>query len=192
MYKWPLMKVNASSLYIVCLLHLTPFCYWTQYSLHGYFLGAIIPLNPISTLTIDSVQMYDYACSFHEEVILITLRSTSFLISCRFKWTFLLRSGWSRIKFLYVVTRYVPFLLFAAHLYSTSFQQVCDTINSLTFQWTLSQTKLLMYVDSHNEQELCSLECQLRDVNLLTTSAHVPQRIYLKCLFTDYSIYHRF
>ncbi|KAJ8585981.1 hypothetical protein M405DRAFT_381957 [Rhizopogon salebrosus TDB-379] len=43
--------------------------------------------------------MYDYACSFHEE------------------WTFLLHSGWSRIKFLYVVTRYVPFLLFAAHLY---------------------------------------------------------------------------
>ncbi|KAG1738209.1 hypothetical protein EDB19DRAFT_905494 [Suillus lakei] len=43
--------------------------------------------------------MYDYACSIREEG------------------KFLLCSRWSRVKFLYIVTRYVPFLLFAAHLY---------------------------------------------------------------------------
>ncbi|KAG0708219.1 hypothetical protein DFH29DRAFT_893669 [Suillus ampliporus] len=42
---------------------------------------------------------YDYACSIREEGI------------------FLLCSRWSKVKFLYVVTRYVPFLLFSAHLY---------------------------------------------------------------------------
>jgi len=38
----------------------------------------------------------------------------------RFKGVFLLCSHWNRVKFLYVVTRYVPFFLFIAHLYCTS------------------------------------------------------------------------
>ncbi|KAG2147681.1 hypothetical protein DEU56DRAFT_133945 [Suillus clintonianus] len=42
--------------------------------------------------------IYDYACSVRQEG------------------TFLFCSRWSRVKFLYVVTRYVPFLLFVAHL----------------------------------------------------------------------------
>ncbi|KAG1738207.1 hypothetical protein EDB19DRAFT_905482 [Suillus lakei] len=42
---------------------------------------------------------YDYACSIREEG------------------KFLLCSRRSRVKFLYIVTRYVPFLLFAANLY---------------------------------------------------------------------------
>jgi len=42
---------------------------------------------------------YDYACTIHEEGI------------------FLFCSPWKRVKLLYIVTRYVPFLLFAAHLY---------------------------------------------------------------------------
>ncbi|OJA20921.1 hypothetical protein AZE42_00901 [Rhizopogon vesiculosus] len=42
---------------------------------------------------------YGYACSFHEE------------------WTFLLRSRWTKVKGLYIVARYVPFLLFTTHLY---------------------------------------------------------------------------
>ncbi|KAG1753882.1 uncharacterized protein EDB91DRAFT_422726 [Suillus paluster] len=42
---------------------------------------------------------YGYACSLHEE------------------WTFLLRSRWSKVKVLYIVTRYIPFLLFTGHLY---------------------------------------------------------------------------
>ncbi|KAJ8588167.1 hypothetical protein M405DRAFT_820155 [Rhizopogon salebrosus TDB-379] len=42
---------------------------------------------------------YDYVCSIHEE------------------WTFLLQSRWTKVKGLYIVTRYTPFLLFASHLY---------------------------------------------------------------------------
>ncbi|KAG1739569.1 hypothetical protein EDB19DRAFT_1710835 [Suillus lakei] len=42
---------------------------------------------------------YDYACSLHEE------------------WTFLLRSRWTKVKSLYIITRYVPFLLLVTELY---------------------------------------------------------------------------
>ncbi|KIK43169.1 hypothetical protein CY34DRAFT_804093 [Suillus luteus UH-Slu-Lm8-n1] len=43
--------------------------------------------------------IYDYACSLHLE------------------WTFLLRSRWSKVKGLYIIARYVPFLLLSGHLY---------------------------------------------------------------------------
>jgi len=39
---------------------------------------------------------YDYICSLHNE------------------WTFLLRSRWSKVKFLYITARYTPFFLIAA------------------------------------------------------------------------------
>ncbi|KAG1801220.1 hypothetical protein EV424DRAFT_403077 [Suillus variegatus] len=42
---------------------------------------------------------YDYACSLHEE------------------WTFLLQSHWSKMKGLYIVTRYLPFILLIINLY---------------------------------------------------------------------------
>ncbi|KAG2119377.1 hypothetical protein DEU56DRAFT_836639 [Suillus clintonianus] len=42
---------------------------------------------------------YDYACSLHQE------------------WTFLLQSRWTKVKGLYIVTRFVPFLLLIGHLY---------------------------------------------------------------------------
>ncbi|KAG2367128.1 hypothetical protein BDR07DRAFT_362956 [Suillus spraguei] len=42
---------------------------------------------------------YDYVCSLHEE------------------WTFLLRSNWNKLKGLYIVTRYLPFMLLAMLLY---------------------------------------------------------------------------
>ncbi|KAG2114276.1 uncharacterized protein F5147DRAFT_21126 [Suillus discolor] len=41
---------------------------------------------------------YDYTCSLHEE------------------WTFLLRSRWSKMKGLYIVTRYLPFIFLATNL----------------------------------------------------------------------------
>ncbi|KAG1835982.1 hypothetical protein DFJ58DRAFT_192238 [Suillus subalutaceus] len=43
--------------------------------------------------------VYDYACSLHGE------------------WTFLLRSHWSKLKGLYVVTRYLPFIILTISLY---------------------------------------------------------------------------
>ncbi|KAG2047982.1 hypothetical protein BDR06DRAFT_59446 [Suillus hirtellus] len=42
---------------------------------------------------------YDYACSFHQEL------------------AFLTQSRWTKVKGLYILTRYTPFLLFVAHLY---------------------------------------------------------------------------
>ncbi|KAG1794628.1 uncharacterized protein HD556DRAFT_418850 [Suillus plorans] len=42
---------------------------------------------------------YDYVCSLHEE------------------WTFLLRSNWSKMKGLYIVTRYLPFVVLITDLY---------------------------------------------------------------------------
>ncbi|KAG1789694.1 uncharacterized protein HD556DRAFT_1395743 [Suillus plorans] len=42
---------------------------------------------------------YDYVCSIHEE------------------WTYLLQSHWGRMKGMYIVTRYLPFILLATDLY---------------------------------------------------------------------------
>ncbi|KAG1814124.1 hypothetical protein EV424DRAFT_35201 [Suillus variegatus] len=42
---------------------------------------------------------YDYACSLHEE------------------WSFLLQSRWGKMKCLYIVTRYIPFIFLATDLY---------------------------------------------------------------------------
>ncbi|KAG1773565.1 hypothetical protein EDD22DRAFT_208922 [Suillus occidentalis] len=60
---------------------------------------------------------YDYACSIQEEGM------------------FLFCSRWRRVKLLYVVTRYVPFLLFAAHLYMNfvpdETSDTCQFVNNI-------------------------------------------------------------
>ncbi|KAG1895792.1 uncharacterized protein F5891DRAFT_649647 [Suillus fuscotomentosus] len=57
------------------------------------------PLAYICTLIAATFWTYDYICSLHEE------------------WTFLLRSRLTKVKVLYIVTRYVPFFIVAADLY---------------------------------------------------------------------------
>ncbi|KAG2122388.1 hypothetical protein BD769DRAFT_1777196 [Suillus cothurnatus] len=52
-----------------------------------------------SSASMATIWIYHYACSFHEE------------------WTFLLRSQWSKVKSLYVITRYLPFIIVTANLY---------------------------------------------------------------------------
>ncbi|KAG1816545.1 uncharacterized protein BJ212DRAFT_196715 [Suillus subaureus] len=51
------------------------------------------------------------------------------------EWMFLLRSRWSIVKGLYVVTRYVPFLLFTGHLYmnfiSNENSDKCQLLNTI-------------------------------------------------------------
>ncbi|KAG2139580.1 uncharacterized protein EDB93DRAFT_696118 [Suillus bovinus] len=49
--------------------------------------------------SIATIWTYDYICSLHEE------------------WTFLLQSHWSKMKILYFVTRYLPFIIVAMDLY---------------------------------------------------------------------------
>lgn len=60
---------------------------------------------------------YDYACTIHEEGM------------------FLFCSPWRRVKLLYIVTRYVPFLLFAAHLYlnflPNETSDTCQFVNNI-------------------------------------------------------------
>jgi hypothetical protein len=48
------------------------------------------------------------------------------------KLTFLLQSRWTKVKGLYVVARYVPFLLFAVHLYRTFTLSIRRFANELT------------------------------------------------------------
>lgn len=60
---------------------------------------------------------YDYACSLHQEL------------------TFLIQSRWTKVKGLYILTRYTPFLLFIAHLYLNFVPDdnpnMCQTINNI-------------------------------------------------------------
>ncbi|KAG1821043.1 uncharacterized protein BJ212DRAFT_976116 [Suillus subaureus] len=66
---------------------------------------------------------YDYVCSISEEGI------------------FLLYSRWNRVKFLYIVTRYVPFLLFVAHLYLNfvpdETSNTCQFVNNICSVFSL-------------------------------------------------------
>ncbi|KAG1737951.1 hypothetical protein EDB19DRAFT_917767 [Suillus lakei] len=61
---------------------------------------------------------YDYACSLHEE------------------WTFLLRSRWTKVKGLYIITRYIPFALITTHLWVSLTQDetpsTCQTLNNIS------------------------------------------------------------
>ncbi|KAG0696912.1 hypothetical protein DFH29DRAFT_948905, partial [Suillus ampliporus] len=60
---------------------------------------------------------YDYVCSLHQEL------------------TFLLRSRWTKVKGLYIATRYTPFLLFTGHLYLNFIPNddpnKCQTLNNI-------------------------------------------------------------
>ncbi|OJA09455.1 hypothetical protein AZE42_02613 [Rhizopogon vesiculosus] len=66
---------------------------------------------------------YDYACSIYDE------------------WTFLLQSRWTKVKGLYIVTRYTPFLLFVSHLYlnyiPSEDPDKCQTINNISSCFSL-------------------------------------------------------
>ncbi|KAG2104283.1 hypothetical protein BD769DRAFT_1676267 [Suillus cothurnatus] len=53
------------------------------------------------SVSMATIWVYDYACSLHEE------------------WTFLLRSQWSKMKSLYIVTRYPPSIFLTVNLYSS-------------------------------------------------------------------------
>ncbi|KAG2075382.1 hypothetical protein BDR04DRAFT_1091564 [Suillus decipiens] len=67
--------------------------------------------------------IYDYTCSIREEG------------------TFLLYSRWNRVKFLYIVTRYMPFLLFAVHLYMNfvpdETSNKCQFVNNICSTFSL-------------------------------------------------------
>ncbi|KAG2114235.1 uncharacterized protein F5147DRAFT_678478 [Suillus discolor] len=67
--------------------------------------------------------IYNYACSLDEE------------------WTFLLRSRWTKMKGLYIVTRFLPLILFASGLYSAFRSSTCmvhpclDPVSTVSSEW---------------------------------------------------------
>ena len=137
-------KPIVFSSYIVCVLHydLKP-CLFLNSIQHRWLLSGYDRLHRFHVYFDHSFphQTYDYACSFHEEVIRKTPWSTLFLISLYFKWTFLRRSCWTRIKVLYIVTRYAPFLLLVVHLYCTSSEHLYSITDNLLFSEFYSKWK---------------------------------------------------
>ncbi|KAG2144510.1 hypothetical protein DEU56DRAFT_206210 [Suillus clintonianus] len=71
----------------------------TEYSANDIAAARSVQVYTYLYTSMATFWTYDYTCSLHQE------------------WTFLLRSRWCKVKCLYVVTRYVPFLLFTGHLY---------------------------------------------------------------------------
>ncbi|KAG1829870.1 hypothetical protein EV424DRAFT_1535581 [Suillus variegatus] len=63
--------------------------------------------------------IYDYACSFHEEL------------------TFLLRSRWTKVKGLYVIARYLPFLILVTYQYRVGLTpndpNKCRMVNNIIY-----------------------------------------------------------
>ncbi|KAJ8582849.1 hypothetical protein M405DRAFT_937563 [Rhizopogon salebrosus TDB-379] len=88
----------------------------------GYSADAVASAKSLQTYTYICTSMvtlwtYDYACSIDKE------------------WTFLLQSRWAKIKVLYIVTRYTPFLLFAGRIFQNfspneNFDK-CQMINNI-------------------------------------------------------------
>ncbi|KIK37588.1 hypothetical protein CY34DRAFT_810162 [Suillus luteus UH-Slu-Lm8-n1] len=73
----------------------------TDYSADDVAAAASLQFFAYIYVLITTFWTYDYACSLDEE------------------WKFLFVSHWTKVKGLYIVTRYVPFLLLATNLYLT-------------------------------------------------------------------------
>ncbi|OJA10094.1 hypothetical protein AZE42_11611 [Rhizopogon vesiculosus] len=101
-----------------CLDHI--FLILTQFSIDGCVLGGPPVAMYFCRLLNWLIQTYDYVCSIHEEVMYLSA---------------LFRSRWTKVKGLYIVTRYTPFLLFASYLYmnfsSNENFNHCQTINTI-------------------------------------------------------------
>ncbi|KAG1791654.1 uncharacterized protein HD556DRAFT_631481 [Suillus plorans] len=111
-----------------------------------YSVDAIIAARSLQVFTFIYTSMatfwtYDYACSMREEVTDHLQDQLPILTMHPFKGIFLLYSSWNRVKMLYVVTRYVPFLLFSVHLYlnfvPNETSNMCQFINNICSTFSL-------------------------------------------------------
>lgn len=98
---------------------------------------------------------YGYTCSLHEE------------------WTFLLLSHWTKVKCLYVIARYVPFFLFASHLY-------------MNFTPDENPNKCLMLDNVCSSLSLLSVLCSESFFVLRTYALWDNNRIVLAALLTAF------
>ncbi|KAG2118901.1 uncharacterized protein F5147DRAFT_667349 [Suillus discolor] len=90
---------RASLVHKTCLLPLESIMMESEYSADTFAASGSLRTSTYIYTSMATFWTYSYACSLHEE------------------WTFLLQSRWTKIKCLYIIARYVPFLLFAGHLY---------------------------------------------------------------------------
>ncbi|KAG2130766.1 uncharacterized protein EDB93DRAFT_70126 [Suillus bovinus] len=72
----------------------------TEYSLNDIAAGKSLQILAYIYTSMATFWAYEYFCSFQHE------------------WTFLHRSRWTKVKCLYILTRYVPFLLLLVNLYT--------------------------------------------------------------------------
>ncbi|KAG1899703.1 uncharacterized protein F5891DRAFT_393690 [Suillus fuscotomentosus] len=70
-----------------------------EYSIDDVAAARSLQLSTYIYTSMAAFWAYDYACSLHEE------------------WIFLLQSHWSKMKGVYIVTRYLPFILLVIDLY---------------------------------------------------------------------------
>ncbi|KAG1842736.1 hypothetical protein DFJ58DRAFT_805649, partial [Suillus subalutaceus] len=90
------------------------------------------------SFSVATIWIYDYACSLHEE------------------WTFLLRSHWSKVKCLYIVTRYLPSILLAANLYCAFRSSTHHPDNELILGYYFPLTGLSIVAVMCSECIFCS------------------------------------
>jgi len=66
---------------------------------------------------------------------MVTFWTYDYVSSLNEEWTFLLKSRWTKVKGLYIITRYVPFLFFIGHLYlnfiPNNNPNKCQTLNTI-------------------------------------------------------------
>ncbi|KAG2360279.1 hypothetical protein BDR07DRAFT_165489 [Suillus spraguei] len=75
--------------------------------------------------------VYDYICSLHDE------------------WTFLLRSRWTKVKYLYVTARYVPFFLIAVYICQVFIPDESPKTCKMTYAlWSNNRTVLVVMLST--------------------------------------------
>lgn len=127
----------------------------TQYSADDVAAAMSVQFSSYIYTSMATFWTYGYVCSLHEE------------------WTFLLLSRWTKVKCLYVFTRYLPFLLFISHLY-------------MNFTPDENPDKCLMLDNVCSSLSLLSIICSESFFILRTYALWNNNRIVLAALLTAF------
>lgn len=127
----------------------------TKYSADAVAAAMSVQLSSYIYTSMATFWTYGYAWSFHEE------------------WTFLLLSRWTKVKCLYVIARYLPFLLFISHLY-------------MNFTPDENPDKCLMLDNVCSSLSLLSILCSESFFVLRTYALCNNNRIVLAALLTAF------
>ncbi|KAG2132902.1 uncharacterized protein EDB93DRAFT_890711 [Suillus bovinus] len=109
-------------------------------------------------MSMTTLWTYDYACSLHEE------------------WTFLRRSRLTKVKALYIVTRYLPFFLITMYLCRTLMSS--RTIFSITYRRVLFSVNFTPNRTSNKCQILIDIYSSLSQISLTCSECFFMLRTY--------------